>query len=247
MFWLCSLHGINSVMDWALAIERNSTALKGIVDTMFALLGLAARLPRGVHSHVLRLLRPTESALRRLIIIAARGLVVQAAPKRPKPAGPVSVRPVAGGRKLPASFQLFDTRKRFAVLQPAKATRVLPRIRVLGSVWGPDPTVAALWAAQRRVADPIPPPSPPPDGLVSAARLTRRLNALKSALDDLPRQALRLARWRARRANMPVAKFRSPLRPGPPPGHRRKKRHEIDEILEECHYFAWEALKPDTS
>ena len=38
-------------MDWALAIERNSEALKGIVESLFAMLGLAgaapvARLPR---------------------------------------------------------------------------------------------------------------------------------------------------------------------------------------------------------
>ncbi len=28
-------------MDWARAIERNSEALKGIVETLFAMLGLA--------------------------------------------------------------------------------------------------------------------------------------------------------------------------------------------------------------
>ncbi len=42
-------------------------------------------------------------------------------------------------------------------------------------------------------------PTPPPDGLVNAERLSRRLQALKLALDDLPRQARRLARWRVRR------------------------------------------------
>ena len=64
-------------MDWARAIERNSEALKGIVETLFAMLGLApvVRLPRSVHSAVLRVLRPAESAMRRLIVIAARGLV----------------------------------------------------------------------------------------------------------------------------------------------------------------------------
>ena len=40
---------------------------------------------------------------------------------------------------------------------------------------------------------------PPPDGLVNAQRLARRLEALKLALDDLPRQARRLVRWRLRR------------------------------------------------
>ena len=40
---------------------------------------------------------------------------------------------------------------------------------------------------------------------------------------------------------------KSPLRPGRPPGHRRKPDHEVDEVLTECHGLAWEALKPDTS
>ena len=69
-------------MDWAWAIERNSEALKGIIVVLFTMLGLAgtdtaARLPRSLHSAVLRVLRPAESAVRRLIVIAARGLVVK--------------------------------------------------------------------------------------------------------------------------------------------------------------------------
>ena len=84
-------------MDWALAIERNSEALKGIVAALFAMLGLqgeavVGRIPQPLHRAVLRVLRPAESAMRRLIIIAARGLVVKlpAAPpiSRPMPAGP---------------------------------------------------------------------------------------------------------------------------------------------------------------
>ncbi|MGB8313201.1 MAG: hypothetical protein WCE69_01820, partial [Aestuariivirga sp.] len=74
-----------------------------------------------------------------------------------------------------------------------------------------------------------------------------RLQALKFALDDLPRQARRLARLRLKRENIPTLKFKTPLRPGPPPGRRKKPIHEIDEILIECHELAWEALKPDTS
>jgi hypothetical protein len=88
---------------------------------------------------------------------------------------------------------------------------------------------------------------PPPDALVNGARLSRRLQALKSALEDLPRQARRMARWRVRRENMKSPKFTSPLRPGPPPGRRRKPIHEVDEVLTECHWLAWEAMRPDTS
>jgi hypothetical protein len=231
-------------MDWARAIERNSEALKGIVEALFAMLGLAGaapvtRLPQPLHRTVLRVLRPAESAMRRLIVIAARGLVVKLAPSRPMPmpAGPIG----KGGGSGRPSFQLFDPRKNFAELRQhrRKFTRNPPRIHIFGS----DPTVASLWAARRPIADPV----SPPDGLVGAARLTRRLQALKLALDDLPRQARRLARWRVRRENMPSPKFKSPLRPGHPPGYRRKPIHEVDEVLIECHGLACYAIQSDTS
>ena len=65
-------------MDWALAIKRNSEALKGIVEELFAMLGLVgeatvARIPPPLHSAVLRVLRPAESAMRRLIICRPAG------------------------------------------------------------------------------------------------------------------------------------------------------------------------------
>jgi len=236
-------------MDWDLAIKRNSEALKGIIEALFVLLGLdgtdtVGRIPRSVHSTVLRVLRPAESAVRRLIVIAARGLVVKLKPaaSRPMPKGQMIGK---GGGNSPPSFQLFDQRKNFA--RRRRGRRVIPRIYVFGNDddWGNHPTVASLWAARRPImADPAP---PPPDGLVGAERLSRRLQALKLALDDLPRQAKRLARWRARREARPSPKFKSPLRPGPPPGRRKKAIHPIDEILTECHWLAWEALKPNTS
>ena len=226
-------------MDWARAIERNSEALKVIVAALFAMLGLAgtdpvARIPPPLHRAVLRVLRPAESAVRRLVVIAAQGLVVKVAPSRPMPARPIG----KGGNSRP-SFQLFDPRKNFAGPHRRTFTRNPPRIHIFGN----DPRVAALWPAPQ----PSPDPAPSPDGLVNAERLSRRLHALKSALEDLPRQARRLARWRVRRENMPSPKFKSPLRPGPPPGHRRKPVHEVDEVLAECHWLAWDALRSDTS
>ena len=138
-------------MDWDLAIKRNSEALKGIVADLFAILELAglatvARLPRSVHSAVLRVLRPAESAVRRLIVIAARGLVVKLAPSRPVPR-PKPAKPTAkgmGSSRSP-SFQLFDPRKRFKPVRAMKSTRLVPRIHVLSP---PDPTVAAIFAAR---------------------------------------------------------------------------------------------------
>jgi hypothetical protein len=232
---------MGNMMDWARAVERNSEALIGIVAELFALLGLvgaemAARIPQPLHRAVLRVLWPAESALRRLIVIAARGLVVKLAPSRPMPAGKVIGK--GRGNSRP-SFQLFDPRKNFNRSRRRAFDRIGPRIHVFGY----DPRVVALFPAPQPVVE----PPPPPDGLVNAERLSRRLQALKFALDDLPRQAMRLARWRLRREKMPSPKFRSPLRPGRPPGHRRKPTHEVDEVLIECHGVAWEALKPDTS
>jgi hypothetical protein len=227
-------------MDWARAIERNSEALNTIVAALFAMLGLVSeatvtRISQPLHRAVLRVLRPAESAVRRLIVIAARGLVVKVAPSRPMPKG----RMIGKASAPRPSFQLFDPRKRFKPVRVMKFTRLVPRIHFFGH----DPRVAALFPAPRPVAD----PPLPPDGLVSAARLSRRLLALKSALDDLPRQAKRLVRWQQRRKAAPSHKFLSPLRPGRPPGYRRKPVHEVDEVLIECDGLAWEAMKPNTS
>ena len=98
-------------MDWNLAIERNTEALKRILAALVAMAELggqftffprkgalpqaaalaeksklspASTLPRHLHTAVLRLLRPAEAAVRRLIIVAARGIVV-APPSPPRP------------------------------------------------------------------------------------------------------------------------------------------------------------------
>jgi hypothetical protein len=107
-------------MDWDLAVKRNSKALKGIIEVLFALLGFdgtdaTSRIPRSLHSAVLGVLRPAESAVRRLIVIAARKVVVKLAPSRPMPTGTIIRK--GSGPSLP-SFQLFDPRKR---LKPVRA------------------------------------------------------------------------------------------------------------------------------
>ncbi|MDP1701156.1 MAG: hypothetical protein Q8L53_09425 [Aestuariivirga sp.] len=226
--------------NWDLAVKHNSEALKGIIEALFTMLGLVgdatvSRIPKPLHRAVLLVLRPAESTLRRLIIIAARGLVVKVAPSRPMPKGKMIGK--GGGSRLPA-FQLYDTRKYFPELRQYRRRRPMrnpPRIHVF-----PYDT---LQPAPRPVAK----PPPPSDGLVNGERLSRRLQVLKLALDDLPRQARRMARWRIRREAMPGPVFKSPLRPGQPPGRRKRQIHPIDEILKDCHALAWEAMKPDTS
>jgi hypothetical protein len=224
-------------MDWNLAIKRNSKALKAIIEVLFALLGLdgseaASRIPRSLHSAVLAVLRPAESAVRRLIVIAARNIVVKLAPSRPMPEG----RKIGkGGGSRPPAFPLFDPPKRLKPIRVMKVKRLVPRIHVF-----PYDT---LGPALKPVIE----APPPPDGRVSATRLHRRLQALKSALEDLPRQAKRLFRLQQRRKASPWPKSTMPLRSGHPPGHRRKPIHEVDEVLVACDWLAWEAMKPDTS
>ena len=157
-------------MDWDLAIKRNSEALSGIIEALFAMLGRVAtvsRIPLPLHCAVLRVLRPAESAVRRLIVIAARGLVVKVAPSRPMPKGHKIGK--GGGSTLP-SFQLFDTRKFFPELrQPrVKYAKHPPRILFFGPGSGgllwPVPEPAAAPAAADRWPDQCRAPEPQAPG-----------------------------------------------------------------------------------
>jgi hypothetical protein len=239
-------------MDWARAIEINHSALLRVVAALVAMLELAGksaaeRLPLPLYRAVVRVLFPAESAVRRLIVIAARGLVVKVPVSRVMPKGLViTTRGGSGQGERRISFQLFDTRKWFAELRPTVATGKVGRIYCFR-----DSQLVPLfqrpphyWPTLRQ------PPKrevPAPDGTVSASRLHRRLAAITQALDDLPRQALRMAHWKIRRDRIERPVFRVPMRPGRPPGHRKKPKHEVDLVLKECHALAWDALKVDTS
>ena len=231
-------------MDWAMAIERNSEALLRVVAALVSMVrvkggGVAAFLPRDIYSAALILLRPAESAVRRLIIMAARGIVVKLrlSAARAFPAGLALNR---DAERIPA-FCLIDPLKRFAPedFEWGKTKQqVLPRISVPG------------------LFDPVFPDQPALDidDRVAAAALGRRVQALRFALDHLPQQARRLARWKAKRelerqAEKPRPGRLSPFRPGYAPGYHRTNRQEVDDILSDCHHFAREAWdhKPDTS
>jgi hypothetical protein len=159
MFLFCFLCRNRDDMDWDLAIKRNSEALREIVAVLFALLGLdgtdaASRIPRSLHSAVLGVLRPAESAVRRLIVVAARGLVVKVTPSRPMPKG----HRIGKGGASRSSFRLCDKRMVFPELrQPrVKYAKNPPRIHVF-----PYDTLVPI-------PQPAVVPPPPPDGLVSA-------------------------------------------------------------------------------
>ena len=231
-------------MDWAYAIERHRQPLLAIVAALDAMIGLAGRgtlerLTRPLYRAVLNVLRPAESAVRRLIVVAARGLVVKPRAARPAPAKLI----ILGKGHGRLSFLLFDPRMRqFDHNHKARGPKLEPRIRFV------DLTVDPRIPLFRPPASDMPPePAPPLDDGVNAMPLYRRLAAIRRALEDLPRQARRYARWRARPLAERRPKLDTALRPGPPPGLRRKASHEVHAILSECSWLAHTALSPDTS
>jgi hypothetical protein len=268
-------------MDWNLAIERNRAALGRIVAMLVAMAAISAgphpevradpelvegeprrTLPRHLHRAILRLLRPAESAARRLIIVMARGLVVTLAPPRPRKPAPAPTffsKPGGTGILMPRGFR--------ASARPAPRMLALPLLDPLRP-FHPRPKRPVANGIPRISLPGVTAPFPvairhPPaaDDLLDATRLALRLQALGAALDDLPGQAKRFARWRAARGvdaagaqnkKQHAGRIRRvwPLRPGRPPGQRpaRQRTHEVYEILNDLHGLAFDVLEhPDTS
>jgi hypothetical protein len=236
-------------MDNAFAIERQRQALLRIVAGLYDKIGIAeggmiARLSSIIYWSVLVILQPVESAVRRLIIAAAQGLVVKARASRPFPKGRV-IKGKGQGRR---SFPLCDPLRRFNVRhRRSGATGVVPRVRSLDVGLGP------LIPEFLRLAPPQPQPAPEPEpepersDTVNALPLCRRLNTVLQALKDLPAQARRYARWQARAKAAKPPKRTTPLRRGRAPFSRPDSSDEVHEILRDCHWLAREALKADTS
>lgn len=262
-------------MDWTAAIEKNHAALRRVLAALVAMTGLDAWLcprPEGaamrqpahagedkpaptisplLRRAALALLRPAEAAARRLVIVMARGLVVPPVRVRSdacrtrRDAGAVNAATAPRSRARPPSLPLFDPLR-------------LPRRRRTSAVGVPRLCVPGITA-------PFPIRVRRPDEPVSASGLVRRLEALKRVLDDPGAQAMRLARWRVRVAAARAAaretgaaqggrcrqtiRFRrlSPLRPGRPPGWRRKPAHEVHDLLDVLHGLAFWSLEPADS
>ena len=242
-------------MNWDEIVEQNRRRILAAIAPLLAVLGFDPRrrdeMPRHFYRALLILLRPAESAVRRLIIIAARGIAVKlglsASRAFPKVLGPdPRIAQNRDAERIPA-FCLIDPLKRFA-------PEGFEWSKEWGKEWGREqvmPRICVPGLFDPVFADPTPFPSR--DDSIDTATLVRRIQALKSALDNLPREARRLARWRARRelarqAQSPKPGRLSPFRPGFAPGFHRSGRREIDVILGDCHYFAVEAWRgPDTS
>jgi hypothetical protein len=226
MFTICSIdHNKENLrsMDWARAIEINRIALTRIVAELLAMIGVMS------DAAVERLLRPAESALRRLIVIAARGVVVKPAAKHSMPKGLV----IVSKRSRPMAFRLFDKRQTFDFIKTQNPLIVYVK------TYESNPFNPFSSFYQSRPKDRVSSPS--------VTQLSRRLAAVAHALENLSSQARRMARWKARRKTIENPKFTSPLRPGPPPGHRDKPTTEVDYVLKECHGLAWDVLNEESS
>lgn len=242
-------------MDWNRAIEKNREALKQVLASLVAMaacLGGGPTLPRRLHRAILRLLRPAESAVRRLVVVAARDLVPP--PPRPRaPAGPrphsvFLKRPGGTGILLPRGMKPPGWRPRsgtfsLSLVEPLKRFRP-PRVRQV--------SVPRIIVPFVTVPFPVPPRRlPMPDDPLDARRLTQRLDALARVLGDLPAAALKLARWRARgeaarRQHRPARIW--PLRPGRAPGAVRRPTHDVHDILAVLQGLAfWVREELDTS
>jgi hypothetical protein len=164
-------------MNWTEAITRNTEALVAVLASLFEMLGGdwergALRLSRTMHRSVLRVLRPAESAVRRLIILAAQGLVAKPAPVRQVCLRPGAIRPgqleKTCSRRCRFIFQLHDPRKSFTPRRSGMVRRAVARISVLSF----DPRIAAQWATSQPVVDLI----LADDGLISGQSVNRRLH-----------------------------------------------------------------------
>jgi hypothetical protein len=187
-----------------------------------------------------------------LVLDRVNGSIVSVPMVLPEPA-----RETAKPRKSRMSLPLFDPLTRFGSRRRHSRPTVPPRIRSMDDPRGFVPLPALS--------------TPSADDPLGATTLHRRLEAIGRALDDLPGQANRLARWQTRRdaqlardrstdvqpqaphagnAAQPRRRFQrlGPMRPGRPPGWRRKANHDVYDTLDELHGLAvWSRERRDSS
>jgi hypothetical protein len=221
-------------------IETNRHALLTIVMALVAV--MRGVVSREVRLQVLRVLRPAEAAVRRLVVMAAQGLVLKQTVSRPM--SPGLSRQLRQSRRMRVRRAVFQLADPFPpMVQPIrrKYFKHGPRISV---VLPADPTVTAIFATQAPKVMSAAPVVTDPN-----VALMLRLDAIQHALADLPRQAQRLLRWKARRAAIALKRpiITSPMRPGRAPYLPRVLARDIDFVLERCHLLARDLSRTDSS
>ncbi len=212
-------------MDWPLAIDKNREKLLRIILALMASLGLVdggklTMLPFNLYRQALKIIRPAEAAVRRLIMMAAYDLKLRGFNLPPR--GEAVRRTGEGELRRQKSMESGWHQSSFNLIDPLKPfTEESPDYSEFGPSFGDE---------QSSNRTPTP-----------ATGLSRRLLALKRALDTIDKQARRLTRWYQLRdqalAQNQVHRL-SPLRPGFPPGYRKVRSDPLQSTLLDCHYFA---------
>jgi hypothetical protein len=214
-------------MDWQTAIDRQQSTLVSAIIALMKSLGLVTggtltTLPFNLYRKALLIIRPAESAVRRLIMMVAYDMELRGFNLTPSGGGVSEAdgegkfvrRNTCNEGQRRASFILFDPLKTFGDEAPDFST------------------FNASFDDENTSTNKTP---------IPAAGLGRRLLALKYALDTIEKQARRLTRWYAIR-DATLAQNRphrmSPLRPGLPPYHRKRPTNPVEEALLDCHSLA---------
>jgi len=225
-------------MEAEQVIEYQRAALLRLLTGLFVVAGMTpgdasvASLPKPVRLLILRVLLPAESATRRLAMYLSRRL--KPAPERKRTGGKKGANrsgKTGAPQKRAAVFRLFDRRKFIPELSDGKRV-----------ARGPGPSVRFFDEPPRgaNAGDEVAAPTDAERQAAAAQRLCRRMEALFRALSDMPALARRMQRAMNRRASAPPGPGRyGPVRSGLPPGYRRSRTHEVDELLYECHLMVW--------
>ncbi len=248
--------------DWAGCVERNRDILIRIIADMFVLARIVPgevigsepferTLPRYVWRAVMLILVPAEAAMRRLIIIAARGLAFE----------PLVTRTAPAGTALPAAADAsentddLESADAAAGSDETAGSDAAPRTPVF-NMFDPMKSFWDYWGPELDPGSIKPFPSELPDPVrcapVGAVRLWQRLQALHNAVQDMPGSVQRYLRFLALCAYAIKTKTKmrpqrlSPMRPGYAPGFQ-KNRHAKSEaqlLLDEVHSIAFKILSP---
>ncbi|MCF6328457.1 MAG: hypothetical protein L3J02_01465 [Henriciella sp.] len=223
-------------------LALNWPRVAALAARITALLGAATMLPRSLRNQALRLLRPAESMLRRLLVLMAvkQSAIWSRSSPHPEPVkGPLKRLPAAAkagvehphpepveGRGRARNFPLPDPLHLPVMVAPPPPYATFgPRIWSLGSEW--------TWL----------PAEPELPEMLPIARLQDRLARLQAVLDTPGKHVARMARWLARRGHGRRPRRLFPMRPGRPPGYARRGNDQLGlSALLDLNHFAWRAF-----
>ncbi len=227
--------------DPATMIEYNRLALLRLLAGLLAHVESTADavqislLPRSKRWAVLKTLRAAESAGRRLIAALAHRVTLPDYVPRPRGTGKNTRSRNTSKSSRSVGFPMFDSLPKSGAARQ-KRPLIEPRILSFDEPITPQIIPEAVDLS--------------PDDLIDSSSVYGRIHGLQRALEDLEARAKRFAQELKRRRHPACQrpKRATGLRPGLPPGYRKRITHEIDEILRDCMELErWMQKTPDTS